>query len=116
MCGNTLLCDIDMKKHTRQRIQSLFTKFALLIVSLGILWLILARDISDFSLMVFRFDGGLSNVPRRSLKLSEQTHPSGITSLNTFPVKENSRPKKIIIVAYPRELLKNDKIDFFNNF
>ena len=99
-----------MKKHRGLSIYSIFTTFTLFAVSFGIFWLLLARDSQSISLMVFGYDryDAKDNIGKRKvqiLNLEQQARlPSTEHSVDKLPFVQKFRPKKMIIIAYPRKL------------
>ena len=102
-----------MKKHRGLSIYSIFTTFTVLVVSFGIFWLLLARDRQSIRLMVFghdRYDNSY-NTDQRKVQVLNVEHQARLSStehrLDKLPFEHNFRPKKIIIIAYPRKLFNN---------
>ena len=102
-----------MKKHRGLRIYSIFTTFTLLVVSFGIFWLLLARDRQGISMMVFgydRYDSSYNIGERKVMVLNEKQQArlsSTYQTLDKLPFEQKSKPKKTIIIAYPRKLFYN---------
>ena len=98
-----------MKKHRGLSIYSIFTTFTHLAVCFGIFWLLLARDRQSISLMVFGYDryDNSYDIGKRKVRVLNVEQKSRLSStehsLDKLSFEQKFRPKKIIIIAYPRK-------------
>ena len=84
----------------------MITTFIFLAVSLAILWVILTINRHRVGLVVFRYDNSHT---KKTVQLQKETLPEVFSSvtpgLHILTSERDPRPKKIIIIAYPRKHL-----------